>query len=96
MATQVTSDFNVSGESPRIVSRAHIARSVRAFENWIVLAVILGTVITAWVHLQNTSIWYDEAITMLTTSGHAKLDWALGVSQFKPSADLRKIVLSII
>jgi hypothetical protein len=66
-----------------------------ASDHWIVLAVILSSTIAAWLHLTHSSIWYDEAITLLTTSGHAKLDWSLGLMQFKPCADLRRIALEL-
>ncbi|MGB7434820.1 MAG: glycosyltransferase family 39 protein [Candidatus Acidiferrum sp.] len=64
-------------------------------EHWIVLSTILGSLIAAWIHIHNSSIWYDEAITLLTTSGHAKLDWSLGLAQFKPSANLVKILYEL-
>jgi 4-amino-4-deoxy-L-arabinose transferase-like glycosyltransferase len=60
-------------------------------QKWIVVAAIVAAALVGWVQLQHSSIWYDEAITLLTTSGHAKLNWALGMKQFKPSADLGKI-----
>jgi hypothetical protein len=58
----------------------------------IVLATLIGSAIVASIHLHDSSIWYDEAITLLTTSGHAKLNWALGMAQFKPSANFSNIV----
>lgn len=68
------------------LARAH------TMDTWIVFATVAGALAVAWVHLHNSSIWYDEAITLLTTSGHAKLDWSLGINQFKASVDLGKIV----
>jgi Dolichyl-phosphate-mannose-protein mannosyltransferase len=57
-----------------------------------VVAVAVAFAIAAWIHIRSASIWYDEAITLLTTSGHATLDWSLGMQQFKPSANLIKIL----
>jgi Dolichyl-phosphate-mannose-protein mannosyltransferase len=64
-------------------------------QNWIVFATMLAALAAAWIHIYVTSIWYDEAITLLTTSGHAKLNWDLGLGQFKPSANLAKIVVEL-
>lgn len=61
-------------------------------ERWIVGIIIVFAGVLAWVHLQRASIWYDEAITLLTTSGHAKLQWSLGMGQFKPSLDFHRIL----
>ena len=60
-------------------------------ELWIVAVTMIAASFAALVHLRTSSIWYDEAITMLTTSAHAQLDWTLGLQQFKPSANLVKI-----
>ena len=76
----------------RILARARALVNPRMLEYAIVLAAILISLVSATIHLRNSSIWYDEAITMLTTSGHAQLNWALGLAQFKPSANLAKIV----
>ena len=64
-------------------------------ELFVVLVVIVGTAVAAWVHVRSSSIWYDEAVTLLTTSGHATLEWSRGLSQFKPSANLSKILLDL-
>jgi Dolichyl-phosphate-mannose-protein mannosyltransferase len=64
----------------------------RRVENWIVTAVILASFIVAWIHVRSNSIWYDETITLLTTSGHAILNWSLGMQQFKPTANLIEIL----
>jgi len=61
-------------------------------DTWIVFATVLASLAAAWVHSHNASIWYDEAITLLTASGHAKLNWALGMGQFQPSAHFRTIL----
>ena len=73
---------------------AHIKTAMEAQTTClcIVLVTLLGSAVAAWIHLHDSSIWYDEAITLLTTSGHAKLNWALGLAQFKPSANFSKIV----
>ena len=64
----------------------------RSIENWIVIATLVASAVVAWWHIRSVTIWYDEAITLLTTSGHAIPDWSLGMQQFKPSADLFKIL----
>ena len=81
--------------------RAGIRARVKALlapqniQHWIVLATILAALVAAGIHINTNSIWYDEAITLLTTSGHAKLNWSLGLGQFKPSANLAKIVVEL-
>jgi Dolichyl-phosphate-mannose-protein mannosyltransferase len=74
-----------------VLARITAALDVKSAASWIVLATFIGSAVAAWVHLHDSSIWYDEAITLLTTSGHAGLNWALGLAQFKPSANLPKI-----
>lgn len=61
-------------------------------ENYIVAATVLGALVAAWIHIQSEGIWYDEAITLLTTSGHAIPDWSQGMQQFKPTGNLIKIL----
>jgi hypothetical protein len=80
---------SVSPPPPKIAARAH------PIENWIVAAVIVASVVVAGIHIGSTSIWYDEAITLLTTSGHATPDWPLGLLQFKPTANLVKILAQL-
>lgn len=64
----------------------------RALNERIVAIIVVCAALVACVHIQRASIWYDEAITLLTTSGHAKLDWPLGMMQFHPTTNLRRIV----
>jgi len=64
-------------------------------KHWIVALTIVCAAVFAWVHLQGASIWYDEAITLLTTSGHARLEWSLGLWQFNPTLNLRKILFDL-
>ena len=82
-----------------VVTRAAAALrsglNIGALQKWIVAAAMLVAALIGWAQLQHRSIWYDEAITLLTTSGHAKLDWALGMAQFKPSANLAKIATEL-
>jgi 4-amino-4-deoxy-L-arabinose transferase-like glycosyltransferase len=66
-------------------------RHLRSIENWIVIATLVAFAVAAWWHIRSITIWYDEAVTMLTTSRHAVPDWSIGMQQFKPSADLFKI-----
>ncbi len=62
-------------------------------ENWIVVLTIVASAVVAWLHIRSGSIWYDEALTLLMTSGRATLgDWSLGMGQFKPTANLLKIL----
>jgi hypothetical protein len=77
---------------PGVLARVTIALETESVGWWIVLATLTAAAVAAWIHLHDSSIWYDEAITLLTTSGHAGLNWALGLAQFKPSANLSKIV----
>ena len=79
-------------EDASLFARIRAALDAKSTGSWIVLATLLASAVAAWVHLHDSSIWYDEAITLLTTSGHAQLNWALGLAQFKPSANLPKIV----
>jgi uncharacterized membrane protein len=75
-----------SSRFTKTAARAH------RIENWIVAVVIVASAIAAWVHIRSTTIWYDEALTLLVTSGHGTLDWPLGMQQFKPTANLTKIL----
>jgi hypothetical protein len=47
---------------------------------------IVASALMAWIHLRSASIWYDEVITLLTTSGHAN------ARLVAPTANLVKIV----
>lgn len=67
----------------------------RAIEGIAFVLILLGAMVAAWVHLRHASIWYDEAVTLLTTSGHAKVDWPLGLQQFQPTAHLGKILVDL-
>ena len=64
----------------------------RPIENGIVVVTLLVSTVVAWVHIRSTSIWYDEGLTLLMTSGRATLDWSLGMKQFHPTANLLKIL----
>jgi Dolichyl-phosphate-mannose-protein mannosyltransferase len=55
--------------------------------------VICGVV--AAIHIRATTIWYDEALTLLVTSGHGKLEWQMGMQQFRPTANLAKILAQL-
>lgn len=97
--------------SPKAVERVHgVARdprfssppilavkttSSRSNETLIVATLLICAALMAWTHLRHASIWYDEAITLLTTSGHARIDWPLGLTQFTPTIDLRKILFDL-
>ena len=59
-----------------------VAVQGRPVENSTVAAVVIASAVVAWMHIRSESIWYDETITLLTTSGHATLDWSFGVLQF--------------
>jgi len=60
-----------------------------------VFAAIAAAAIVAWWHCRSITIWYDEAITLLTTSGHAVPDWTLGMEEFRPTGNLLKILLDL-
>ena len=66
--------------------------SPRNIQPWILAAAVLGSLIAAWIHIRSTTIWYDEAITLLITSGHAFFDPSLGSHQFQPTANLLEIL----
>jgi hypothetical protein len=61
-------------------------------QRYILYATILISTLLALVHEFRSSIWYDEAITLLTVSGHAGLNWPLGLEQFHPSANFSQIL----
>jgi hypothetical protein len=83
----------LSGPGSRLPAsdRTKTATLAHLAEPFVVLVLIVGTAVAAWVHLRSSSIWYDEAGTLLITSGHAKLEWSRGLSQFTPSANLGKM-----
>ena len=87
----------LSGPSLRLGAsdRTKTATLAHLAEPFVVLVLIVGTAVAAWVHLRSSSIWYDEAVTLLITSGHAKLEWSRGLSQFTPSANLGKILIDL-
>jgi hypothetical protein len=66
-----------------------------ARERRIAVIVMVCAALLAWIHLRHASIWYDEAITLLTTSGHAQVDWSLGLMQFQPTANFGKILFDL-
>ena len=66
-----------------------------ASERRIALIVIVCAALLAGIHLRHASIWYDEALTLLTTSGHAQLDWPLGLMQFQPTLKFGKILFDL-
>lgn len=72
--------------------RADVKVARRANNEQIVAIIIGCAAVFAFIHIHSASIWYDEAITLLTASGHAKLDWTAGMMQFHPTTNLRKIV----
>ena len=78
-----------ASDRTKTATLAHLA------EPFVVLLLVVGTAVAAWVHLRNSSIWYDEAVTLLTTSGHAELEGSRGLSQFMPSANLGKILIDL-
>src|SRR6516225_6097207 len=78
-----------ASDTTKTPTLAHLA------EPFVVLLLIVGAAVAAWVHLRSSSIWYDEAVTLLTTSGQAKLEWSRGLSQFTPSANLGKILIDL-
>ena len=67
----------------------------RVLEYWIIGIVLAGFALIAGVHIRTASIWYDEAVTLLITSGHAPLDWSYGMHQFEPTANLAKILFQL-
>ena len=83
--------------SQRLPISQRIASRIRSapLEHWIVAVAIFCAGLLALAHLVRASIWYDEAITLLTTSGHAKLDWSLGLWQFNPTLNLKRIVVDL-
>jgi hypothetical protein len=66
-----------------------------SLDNCLLIAICAGALVAAWIHLRDSSIWYDEAITLLTTSGHGQFHSALGMSQFQPTMNLRKIAFEL-
>lgn len=82
-------------DAGQILDKAKSWVAAQDSQFWMFIAATIGSMAVAWFHLRSSSIWYDEAITLLTTSGHAKLDWSLGLLQFKPSADFAKIVTDL-
>jgi hypothetical protein len=84
--------LEVAKTAPKsVLSETKVTRS-RSIENWIVIATLVASAVVAWGHIRSVTIWYDEAITLLTTSGPAIPDWSRGMQQFKPSADLFRIL----
>jgi hypothetical protein len=58
----------------------------------IVAMAMAGSAALAWHHIRTTSIWYDEAITLLTLAGHARPDWSGNIPQFDGSAGFAQIL----
>lgn len=95
-------DYSASAvATERIPQQAPLVRGVKrriaslVTERRVVAVIISCAALLAWFHLRHASIWYDEAITLLTTSGHAQVDWQQGLMQFQPTANLRKILFDL-
>lgn len=76
----------------------NIKASCRTFKTIAVIAVAVtmaGSALFAGHHIRTTSIWYDEAITLLTVAGHAVPDWSLGSRQFEGFADFAQILTDL-
>jgi Dolichyl-phosphate-mannose-protein mannosyltransferase len=89
--------FRWKAEHSELYSSGNRSEGARAKtstnEPLIVAAVLLASTVVYWHHIRSAPIGYDEAITLLTTSGHAiHPDWSLGMSLFEPSAHLTKIL----
>lgn len=84
-----------AAEAPARSGSSRGTATSRLSERRATAVIIACAALLAWIHLRNASIWYDEAITLLTTSGHAQVDWSLGVMQFHPTANLGKILLDL-
>src|SRR3974390_3456242 len=68
----------------------------RIAESYLMISIVIScAMVAAVMHLHTTSIWYDEALTLLTVSGHAKTDFAAGVDPFQPTANLAKITVDL-
>lgn len=67
----------------------------RGIEPVAFVLIFVAATAAGWMHLRHASIWYDEAVTLLTTAGHAKIDWSLGLQQFQPTAHLGKILVDL-
>jgi len=66
--------------------------SPKAFELCVVALTVAVSAVIAWIHIRSTSIWFDEGLTLLITSGHGTLEWRLGLAQFKPTTNLTRIL----
>jgi len=64
-------------------------------EHGMMVLIVLCFAIAATIHTCTATIWYDEALTLLTVSGHAQTALQAGMEEFQPSADLRKIVVDL-
>ena len=64
-------------------------------QHGLITLAILWVAISSSIRVYDRPMWYDEAVTMLTASGHAQTDFSLGMEQFKPQADLRKITFDL-
>ena len=91
-------NFHGVAKTPRSSSPSMPAMKIIcpwSHETLIVATVVAFAALLAWIHLRHASIWYDEAITLLTSSGHAHVDWSLGRTQFTPTLDLRGILVDL-
>jgi hypothetical protein len=81
--------------TPQIEASSPSSSTARQIQNWIVAITLLGTAVVGWLHIHSFSIWYDETVTLLMTSGHPVPDLALGADLFKPTANLPKVIRSL-
>lgn len=76
-------------------SADRIARRIRWHQvvrpHVVIWTIVACSTLLAIFHLCTASIWYDEALTLLTVSGQAQTDFAPGLDPFQPSANLVKI-----
>jgi hypothetical protein len=97
MASRTQLHHNTIRFAGQTTWHAWLRRLARNFtlDRCFLLATCVAALAGAWIHLRDSSIWYDEAITLLTTSGHGQFVPALGMNQFQPTADLGKIAFEL-
>lgn len=85
-----------SGACGRAATSSWRSTLHKIVESYLIISFIVSCAMVAAVnHLFTTSIWYDEALTLLTVSGHAQTDFTTGVDPFRPTANLAKIALEL-
>jgi len=62
---------------------------------FLLVIALVGSAGLAYIKLRSATIWFDEAITLMTVAGHSLPDWSSGASQFVGSSSPSQILIDL-